>query len=78
MFAALGWTASVCLSVGGKDSRQQDGILGNTKQSHIKFPLKCHGEGHGACETGEDRRRGGCRCKEQEWEGKTYCEENGG
>lgn len=54
---------------GGKESRQPNGILGNTKQTHIKFPLKCHGERRGAL-----RGRGG-REREVEGEGKELCEE---
>lgn len=38
VFAALGWTGSVCLRAGGKETQRPSGILGNTKQTHIKFP----------------------------------------
>lgn len=57
VFAALGWTASVCLSVGGKERQQSNGILRNTKLVYIKFPPKCHRVRRRVCAAGEDGQR---------------------
>lgn len=52
------WLDGLCLSSsrGGKESRQPNGILGNSKQTHIKFPLKCHGERCGVWKAGRTDR----------------------
>lgn len=57
MFAALGWTAPVCLTVRGKERQQSNGILRNTKLVYIKFPLKCHRVKSRVYAAGEDGQR---------------------